>query len=86
MPASKLTFGKKSGMEKILESPWDFIFYREGERHFLSVLCGTTAVFEITIELNAEEMAEYQAKGLDYIRNLARGGQSEPGSWIKRRV
>lgn len=73
-------------MEIILESPWDYQFYKEGEDYFLAAVCGTVAVFEIAIRLNGHELAQYHQNGESYIRTLAYSIQSSPEDWISRKI
>lgn len=65
---------------------WDHILYRDGERLLLSVLCGTIGIYEISIELNAEEMHAYEAEGTDYIQFLANRVRSDNAGYMHRRV
>lgn len=41
-------------MLKIAEEPWNYILYQYEEKLIMSVLCGTNAMYEITIQLTEE--------------------------------
>lgn len=45
-------------LKKIKEEAWSFTLYEDGNQKFLSVLCGTSAMYETVIELNKEEVTE----------------------------
>ena len=45
-------------LKKIKEEAWSFTLYEDGNQKFLSVLCGTSAMYETVIELNKEEIVE----------------------------
>lgn len=38
---------------------------------YLTVTCGTTAVFDLTVELSPEERDEYAGRGIPFVRELA---------------
>lgn len=42
-------------MKVIAESTWSWMLYGEGERRWLTVVCGTVGLYEIVIELDPEE-------------------------------
>ena len=42
---------------KMVSDPWRYTAYEGDGRVFLSVLCGTHALYLVNIELNAEELA-----------------------------
>jgi hypothetical protein len=71
-------------MEIIAESHYDYTFYRENGNLFLSVTCGTTAVFDVTIELKPHEVSEYEKKGTSYIIYLADQVRYDPDAYFKR--
>ena len=73
-------------MKKIIEKEYNYILYKDKEEYIFSVLCGTIAVFDVTIKFNQEEQAEYQQKGeafLDYFSSTIR---SYPEDFFERRV
>jgi|JI8StandDraft_2_1071088.scaffolds.fasta_scaffold04777_2 hypothetical protein len=73
-------------MQKIIEKEYDYILYEDKGKYILSVLCGTIAVFDVTIMLNQEETAEYLQKGetfLDYFSSTIR---SYPEDFFERRI
>lgn len=71
-------------MEIIAKSHCDYVFYRDKGSLYLSVECGTTAVFDVTIELKPHEAAEYEKKGMDYIISLADRVRSDPDGYFER--
>lgn len=54
-------------------------FERDGQ-FFLTVTCGTVAVFDLTVELTPDEVAAYERKGVDVVRALADQIRFDPAS------
>lgn len=74
-------------MQKILlEEHYFYQFYEENDCYFLSVLCGTVAQFDITIQFTAEEMNNFLSKGKDYIIARATEIMDNPANFISRKI
>jgi len=65
---------------------WGHEFFEHDGRYYLCVPCGTVAVYDITVELTAEEQAGYEQHGLDAIRRLADQIRTYPSAFTERRV
>lgn len=74
-------------MEILRDENYFYTLYRDEktDEHFLEVVCGTVAIFEIKIKLNEKELAEYRANPED-IRILAYKIMDSPSSYLERRV
>jgi hypothetical protein len=59
-------------------------FFEHGGRYFLTVPCGTVAVFDLTVELAPHELAAYEREGLGVIRSLADQIRFDPDSYQDR--
>ena len=57
---------------EIMKGAWHFLLYESGTRYFLSVLCGSSAAFNLDIELTSEEIDAYQQHGKEFIEWLAK--------------
>lgn len=74
-------------MKSLLDSPWNYTLNEDEAGHlFLSVVCGTVGVYEVTIKLNKGERAKYIAQGETYIQVLANDICSRPSDFAKRSV
>lgn len=70
-------------MEKIKEEPWSYTLYQDGDSLVLSVLCGTSAMYETVIRLDAEEMKMVDS-GL--LSDLVSKIRNSPKSYQERRL
>jgi hypothetical protein len=59
-------------------------FFEHGGQLFLTVPCGTVAVFDLTVELTPHERAAYERQGLDAIRAMADQIRFDPDSYRGR--
>jgi hypothetical protein len=73
-------------MKKIAESSWEYTVYEHEGRIFLEVLCGTVGMYEVAIELNAEERAEWESKGAAGILPLVEQVRYDSLSFDRRKV
>ena len=62
------------------------VFFEDGGRYFLRVECGTTAVYDLTVELTADELAAYRREGVSVVRELADQIRCWPDSFAHRQV
>lgn len=74
-------------MKKVLaEVPWEYGLYDVDGKLFLEVSCGSVAIFELVIELNAEERAAWEAKGVPGIMPLVEKVRNAPDRFTPRRT
>ncbi|MEO6904163.1 MAG: hypothetical protein ABI315_13575 [Bacteroidia bacterium] len=73
-------------MIELIKKPWDYTFSENNEKYYLSVMCGSIAMFEINIELNANEIAIYKNKGFDFIDEIAKKIQYRPSDYSERNL
>jgi len=73
-------------MIEIKYKPWEYKFFENNKKLYLSVVCGSVALFEINIELNEDEVLMYGEKGIDYIDELAKRIQISPSDYINRNL
>lgn len=74
----------ETGMQLIDQCDWAWTLYADGERRYLSVLCGTIASYELTLELDAGERARIGEPG--FVDALAREVAYRPDSYKARHV
>lgn len=75
-------------LEIISSGYWSYFFMRlvGTDRHFLDVLCGTSATYTVTIEFTAPECSEYERLGNDMIEDLVKAIQYSPSTYAARKV
>ncbi len=73
-------------MKKILESYYNYTLYKDKNRLLLTVICGTVAVFDLTMELNKEEHILFDAQGEAFIVALASKVCYAPTDFLERRI
>lgn len=73
-------------MVMISSEHWAYEFFVDSGRYYLCVPCGTVAVYDVTVELTADEMAAYEDSGLDAIRSLADQIRYRPNAYWERNV
>jgi hypothetical protein len=72
-------------MKELLQEPWLYTLYANGERLILTVVCGTVAVYELSIELTNEEKQQFDSLGKAFIHSLALQISSRPSDFEARR-
>jgi len=73
-------------MKVVEEEAWSWTLLAEGEAHYLSVLCGTSAVYEFDVALTAEEIAQYRREGRAYAAKLASAVSDSPRAYQARHI
>ena len=73
-------------LEELVNDPWNYIFCRYQTRYFISVACGRGAVFARNIELNDEELADYNRDGNEALKTLARTVFDNPQNFDDRHI
>jgi len=73
-------------MKVVEEAPWSWMLLAEGAELFLSVVCGTVALYEIEFALNADEIAGYAREGKAYLERLAGHVMGTPGEFQARHI
>ncbi|TAG92671.1 MAG: hypothetical protein EAZ20_02350 [Bacteroidetes bacterium] len=72
-------------MKEILKKDWEYVLYQNEESYFISVVCGTTAIYDVFFELSAQETKLFLEKGEDYIKTLANQVCGNSEEYIKRK-
>ena len=71
----------------ILDSEhWGHEFFERDGRYYLNVVCGTVGIYDVTVELTADELAAYERDGVGVVRALAKRIRDNPPSVDDRRV
>ena len=69
----------------VLQEDWFYTLKTENpETYILSVVCGSVGIYEITIQLDPEELKAFQLDGQPYIEKLANQIRSTPSLFLKR--
>ena len=56
----------------LASSPWAYELVRVDDgRLILTVVCGTVGLYELSLELDADEVAAWDREGVPYIRDFA---------------
>ena len=53
--------------QEILKREWEYTFYKEDENFYLSVLCGSVALYDLIIQLDSNELLQYHEDGQTYL-------------------
>lgn len=74
-------------MKKLYEEPYFYAVLHDEKTndYFLDVTCGTSAMFEFCIKLNAREVKKFLQKP-DALDRLAYEVRDAPGSFLKRKI
>lgn len=73
-------------MKEILQEYYNYTLYENEGKLLLSVVCGTVAVFDLTIELNKAEKLQFEKEGQSFIASLADKVRYAPDDYVKRMV
>ncbi|WP_369049343.1 hypothetical protein [Tenacibaculum sp. UWU-22] len=73
-------------MKELIKKKWDYTLYDNQKSLVLKVLCGTVAVYDISIELNPLEVEYYKNSGEGFIDKLAKEIQSNPSKFLDRNI
>lgn len=73
-------------MKNISIKAWEYSFYEEQGKYFLSVMCGSVGIFELLLQLGDEEVQKYKSNGLSYIEMLVKDIQSLPSNYLYRNI
>jgi hypothetical protein len=70
-------------MEIILNKRWNYQFIKDNGKYILSVMCGTVGLFEVDVELNKHQIANYKRNGIDFIEKCVKEIRANPNQYIK---
>jgi len=70
-------------MEIILNKRWNYQFIKDNGKYILSVMCGTVGLFEVDVELNKHQIANYKRNGIDFIEKCVKEIRAIPNQYIK---
>lgn len=73
-------------MKVVEEAPWSWMLLAEGAEMYLSVVCGTVAVYEIEFALTPEESEGYARAGKGFLERLAERVIGVPGEFRARHI
>lgn len=70
-------------LEEITRKDWYYILYRSPEGLLLTVLCGTVAMFEVSVLLTEDEVARYRVDP-GYLDELSAAIRFSPDTYRAR--
>lgn len=73
-------------MVRLSESPWDYIVWEHEGRIYLDVLCGTVAIYDVVVELDATERMLWETEGAAGLLSLIQDIRYRPQDFQERRV
>lgn len=73
-------------MKEIINKPWNYKLLENNKKYYLSVMCGSVALFEINIELNNDELLMYHELGNSYIDSLVQKIQFNSSLYLDRNI
>jgi hypothetical protein len=71
-------------MKEVINSPWNYILIEHDENYRLSVLCGTSAMYNVNIMLSSQEVTQYRRHGINFVDDLAKDIQTYPSKYSDR--
>lgn len=72
MPAKKI----------ISQAAHVYTLYEQDDIYCLVVICGTVAIFEVTVELTEQQVTEFHYSGDVYLQNLSKKIRETPHKYI----
>jgi hypothetical protein len=70
-------------MIEVLRKQWTYILYRaESNKYILSVVCGTVGLFDVDVELSADQVRKFENQGEPFIDELAAKIRYSPTKYI----
>ena len=74
-------------MKEITKKNWEYTLSQDDDgAYVLSVLCGSVALYELEMRLNANETTKYLDKGLEYLEGLVKQIRNSPSSFHDRAI
>ncbi len=73
-------------MDVLAQESWTWTLYGDGDRRVLAVFTGGVGMWELALELTTDEIAAWEAQGIEGLRHLVRGIQQTPDAFLHRRV
>jgi hypothetical protein len=75
-----------AAVKVVEEAQWSWMLLAEGAEMYLSVVCGTAAVYEIEFALNQDEIEGYAREGKAFLERLAGRVVGMPGTFHGRHI
>jgi hypothetical protein len=75
-----------AAVKVVEEAQWSWMLLAEGAEMYLSVVCGTAAVYEIEFALNQDEIEGYAREGKAFLERLAGRVVGMPGTFHGRQI
>ena len=70
----------------LINKEWAYTLFEQAGNLLLSVVCGTVAVFTVTVKLNPQEVRAFEQQGESFIDQLAQQIADDPQSYQHRNV
>ena len=59
-------------MKEIIKKDWEYTLYQDNEDNLiLVVLCGSVALYEVSIQLNEDEKLKFEESRTEFLEELA---------------
>jgi hypothetical protein len=71
-------------MKEVLSVPWTYTLYGVGDGYLLVVVCGRSALYDVSVRLNADEASRYEKDGQRFIDQLAQKVLRDPDLYANR--
>jgi hypothetical protein len=73
-------------VKTVSQKAWEYTLFEADGHYYLEVMCGTVAVYDLAIELNAAERAEWESKGEAGILPLVEKIRYTPDQYRSRKI
>jgi hypothetical protein len=69
-------------MSIIINEPWDYQLIKDADEYFLSVVCGSSGLYEVEFKLTQEEANEYEKNGKAGIEKMVSIVRNNPEKYM----
>ncbi len=73
-------------MHLLAERNWSWMLFEDEGIFILSVICGSVGIYTLEIQLSANELAEYRAKGEKFLDVIARDISYAQSKYTARQI
>lgn len=74
-------------MKELIKKDWEYTLSQDDNKNLnLTVLCGSVALYNVTVQLNKDEKTEFEINGTAFIEKLAEDVRTNTSKYEHRLV
>ena len=73
-------------MQVLESSSWDWMLFKNGEKLFIKVLCGSVGMYSVDIQLSESEITDYANRNREALASLATKIRMNPENYSDRHI